>query len=785
MKTFTFSIVIPTRKNPATLYLALTAVLKTATSETEVVIVPDTIDGEPDAATVGLAEGMIGRNGSGPALYVLPRATGDAPAGFAGAANLGLRQARGKYLIVLHDDTLVTKGWLDGLRATLLAAQSAIPDTRWGYVGPMTNFAMPQQSLAQTLPQANEPGQAEAVAALLRTQAQEEFFPAGPLDSFCLLMTRQAYEKVGGFDERFGHGGHEDVDLILRAQRAGYFALRAPRVFIYHKGRSTLAQTGLGPHGDIPNQLQLMEKWYPEPGERPEQTLCFLLRVQLMTERQRDAFVAQVLELRRLGTSLVLIDDRSTFSALDALKANGLRDFVVAHRVNPEHLAPNAKRDRNLLIQMGRETGTDWLMGIEQGHRFDDKVTRASLQSLMQPVDPTTMAYQYPIRTYWKGLDFFRVDEDWGRRYGCSFFRNYDWGGMLKLLDTPQDTLPTCLPHEQIQMTSRIVLDDHNYLDLAEARAAGFAFFENPTLVIRAKSPTLGYVCIVKNEASELARIACQFAQWSDEFLLVDNGSTDMDVQSFCARFELPYVEYPCCSTYRDPQHMICDFAAGRNFAIDRMTTDYLFAGDADEELDARSYPAIATLIMEGADAFLCDINNHQVNPKTGILQTYITIQARLFKKHPLIRYESPVHETLEHALKRHAKSLAIVKSDIVIEHHGYTREKPDERAWKGEQYAKKLVACIEQDPTDARSVYALGQHLNSQKNFDQGDPLLGRALAIDPDFFTCRLDLSLRMLKRGYDLLMTTPPKSVPNDDRRQAVQAILAALHPYCRHL
>ncbi len=54
--------------------------------------------------------------------------------GFAPAVNQGLRKARGDLLVVLNNDTLVPRGWLEGLSRHLA-------DPGVGLVGPVTNSA--------------------------------------------------------------------------------------------------------------------------------------------------------------------------------------------------------------------------------------------------------------------------------------------------------------------------------------------------------------------------------------------------------------------------------------------------------------------------------------------------------------------------------------------------------------------------------------------------------------------------------------------------------------------
>lgn len=53
------------------------------------------------------------------------------------------------------------------------------------------------------------------------------------VNAACLLLRREAYEQIGGFDERY-HMYCEDVDLCLRLQLAGWGLLRADDAVVEH-----------------------------------------------------------------------------------------------------------------------------------------------------------------------------------------------------------------------------------------------------------------------------------------------------------------------------------------------------------------------------------------------------------------------------------------------------------------------------------------------------------------------------------------------------------------------
>jgi len=161
----------------------------------------------------------------------------DEPAsGYTRAANRGLRQSAGDYVVMLNSDTLVTPDWLDRLIA---CAES---DPRIGLVGPLSNTAS-WQSVPELLdatgdwadnplPQWVSPAEyARSLAALSGRLYPRLAF----LNGFCLLIKRAVIDEVGLFDEAtFGQGYGEENDYCLRARELGWQLAVADDTFVYH-----------------------------------------------------------------------------------------------------------------------------------------------------------------------------------------------------------------------------------------------------------------------------------------------------------------------------------------------------------------------------------------------------------------------------------------------------------------------------------------------------------------------------------------------------------------------
>ena len=108
-----------------------------------------------------------------------------------------------------------------------------------GLVGPMSNYAAPPQ-LVEEVPY-RDLEEMHAFARRWRDEHRGQWFTAGKLSGFCLLMKRAVYEAIGGLDERFGLGFFDDDDLAVRARRAGFELAVAHDLFVHHFGSRTFA----------------------------------------------------------------------------------------------------------------------------------------------------------------------------------------------------------------------------------------------------------------------------------------------------------------------------------------------------------------------------------------------------------------------------------------------------------------------------------------------------------------------------------------------------------------
>jgi GT2 family glycosyltransferase/Flp pilus assembly protein TadD len=229
--------------------LCLESVLRHTRTPYELILVDN---GSTDATPAYLEE--VARY-PGPARVIVIR--NQENQGFAKGCNQALAAAKGQYLVLLNNDTVVTPGWLDRLIAWSLHEWPKI-----GLVGPVTNYAPPPQLVEPAYTTLEE---LDPFAARRRREFAGQAIRVGRLTGFCLLLRREVLERLGKLDEQFGLGFFEDDDLCLRARQAGIELLVALDTYIHHFGSQTFKGLGIDTERALKENFALLQrKWGAE-----------------------------------------------------------------------------------------------------------------------------------------------------------------------------------------------------------------------------------------------------------------------------------------------------------------------------------------------------------------------------------------------------------------------------------------------------------------------------------------------------------------------------------------
>lgn len=205
------TVIIPTRGRPELVRLAVQGVVdQDYAGQLNCIVVHD--QELPDESLTGLGN---------PRRRVTVM-TNDGALGLAGSRNSGLRRITTEFLASCDDDD----SWLPGKVRRQVERLQSQPDML--VVGAGIRLLMPQDRVVEWL----GPSDVVTRGDLLRSRRKE-------LHSSTLMMRREVFDRIGGYDEELPQGYAEDYEWLLRASALGPIGVvREPLANIKKDGQS-------------------------------------------------------------------------------------------------------------------------------------------------------------------------------------------------------------------------------------------------------------------------------------------------------------------------------------------------------------------------------------------------------------------------------------------------------------------------------------------------------------------------------------------------------------------
>ena len=227
--------------------------------------------------------------------------------GFGVAANAGVAATAGRWILLLNPDAWPTGDAVERL------VRFAEEEPRLGAVGPLLfdsegrsqrSTIRPPLSPAALALWAAFPGGVSRVYGLWRGPARHTPREGEFLQASALLLRREAFEQVGGFDESFFMYG-EDSDLCARLRAAGWGVTVCPEARFVHVGGGSARAEGER------MAIELLRSWLrliakhksPREAERARRWLLVALRL-----RRREPTAAAWLASGRAADLLDLAE---------------------------------------------------------------------------------------------------------------------------------------------------------------------------------------------------------------------------------------------------------------------------------------------------------------------------------------------------------------------------------------------------------------------------------------------------------------------------------------------
>ncbi|MDZ7260792.1 MAG: tetratricopeptide repeat protein [candidate division KSB1 bacterium] len=229
--------------------------------------------------------------------------------------------------------------------------------------------------------------------------------------------------------------------------------------------------------------------------------------------------------------------------------------------------------------------------------------------------------------------------------------------------------------------------------------------------------PTLSLCMIVKDEENHLPVCLESVKNLVDEIIVVDTGSTDK-TEEIARSYGAKIYHYQ----WHD------DYAAARNESLNHATGDWVLYLDADERIREQDIPKIKEIISH-EDIFAVNVPVVIPQPPGNVVTSFAVNYCRLFRNHPLVRFEGAAHEQILPSIQRLGGK--VVKSDIVIDHWAYgdTMQRCRDRE---QENLKLLLKELEAAPLDPFIHYHLALTYRSLNQTEAAINEFEQVLALD-----------------------------------------------------
>jgi GT2 family glycosyltransferase len=182
--------------------------------------------------------------------------------GIADAVQDALKLARGEFVVLLNNDTVVTDAWLNQLVGLAKMSPSV------GMVGPMSNYAAPPQLVEEVTYRAGprkkglagvagehalvDTAAVDAFARKWREEHRGQWFDTERLGGFCLLLKRGVLKRIGHLREHSDLALFDTDILSSKARKAGFTLACCKDLFVHHFGTRTFAHGAPKPDAKAP-----------------------------------------------------------------------------------------------------------------------------------------------------------------------------------------------------------------------------------------------------------------------------------------------------------------------------------------------------------------------------------------------------------------------------------------------------------------------------------------------------------------------------------------------------
>jgi GT2 family glycosyltransferase len=221
------SLIIPVHAQPALTESCLGSIVRSTGVPCEVILVDDTADRETKRLLRSVRNARLIVN--------------ETNLGFTRSVNRAAVRARGRYLVVCNNDIAVQSGWLEALVGCAESASDiGVVTPRFLYPDGTLNEAggiVWRDATAANFGRGENPG-----LPIYNYRREVDYGSAA-----ALLVRRDLWTAIGGFDERYAPSYYEDTDLCFAARELGFRVMYEPAATVVHvEGATQGTDTGSG-----------------------------------------------------------------------------------------------------------------------------------------------------------------------------------------------------------------------------------------------------------------------------------------------------------------------------------------------------------------------------------------------------------------------------------------------------------------------------------------------------------------------------------------------------------
>ena len=173
----------------------------------------------------------------------------DSNCGYAISNNKAARLAKGEFLCLVNNDTILAPGWLEPM-LSIFDQNSKIGAVGNIQISPQTNRI---EHAGVFFDLDGNPGHVRKGSKDFPRSTYQEW---NAVTGACLLIKTRVFHQLKGFDESYVNGS-EDIDLCVRLRLAGFHNFVANTSHIYHYGSSSPGRYAY----DDSNTRLFQEKW--------------------------------------------------------------------------------------------------------------------------------------------------------------------------------------------------------------------------------------------------------------------------------------------------------------------------------------------------------------------------------------------------------------------------------------------------------------------------------------------------------------------------------------------